>query len=282
MGDGHREHDHPTLVRGYVAQIHPVFMLPPIAATGFGAILADIVAPLNAGIHVLAIGLAVYTAHLKDGYVDFYLRGEDDSTELSAAAFRAGIWITATAFGACLVGLYAVAGPLAVMLTAPTWAIGYLHAPYLDTNPVTTTLGYPVGIGLAVLGGHAAQGLALTVETLALSSVLVVLLSGIKIVDDLQDYDWDRRHGKQTVGVSLGISQANYLARVLMGSAMIGVLGFAGAGYLPRGSVLSVIAFAPVAAIAWRRDPRIQTMLLIRGSYLFFAVLIGVTWFELP
>ena len=52
------------------------------------------------------------------------------------------------------------------------------------------------------------------------------------------------------------------------------------AAVFPPSSVLAVVAFAAVAAVAYRAPSELATMLLIRGSYLFLAVLVAAVWFE--
>jgi hypothetical protein len=50
-------------------------------------------------------------------------------------------------------------------------------------------------------------------------------------------------------------------------------------GPFPPTAVLAAVAFGAVAAIARRGDPTIATMLLVRGSYVFLAVLlVAVHW----
>lgn len=269
-------------LRAYLTKVHPVFMLPPIAAAAFGAILAGALAPLAAVVHVLAIFCSVYVAHLRDGYVDYYRRGEDDETPLTPLGFHVGIRATTALVVGCFVALYLLVDLWAVVLTFPGWLIGYLHAPYLDSHPVTTSAGYPTGIALAILGGHYVQVQTLTAEAIGLAAVFLVLLTGVKIVDDLQDYHWDRRHGKRSAGVAWGFLRARRVATGLLGLALGGVLVLAGAGVVTPGAAIAVAVFAPVVVVARRRDPRIQTMLLIRGSYLFLAALIAVTWFKVP
>ncbi len=266
--------------RAFWSQVHPVFMLPPVAASVFGAILAGHVAPLVASVHVVAIFTAVYTAHLKDGYVDFYHRGEDDDHPLTERGCRLGLGAaTATFFFAC-VGLFVLVDWVAVGLTVPTWLIAYHHAPQLDTNPLTATTGYPLGIALSILGGFYVQTTALTAVPVVFALVFLMLLSGIKVIDDLQDYAYDRSIGKRTVAVALGPERAVDMAYLLMAIALAVVLGAALAGVFPPGTVLAAIAFAIVAGLARWAEPTIATMLLIRGSYVFLAVLVAAVWFE--
>jgi lycopene cyclase domain-containing protein len=256
------------------SQVHPVFMLPPVAVSLVGGILAGEVRATVAGAHAMAIFCAVYTAHAKDGYVDFYVRGEDEKHPLTATGCRIALVGATAGFLLALGALWRWAGLGTALLTAPCWLIGYLHAPQLDTNPLTATLGYPVGIGLALLGGFYAQVGGLTLPPLALAGVLVVTLAGVKVIDDAQDYDYDRGIDKRTVAVVLGLARARTVGFGLLGVGLLAVAALAAVGVFPTGAVLGVFAFGAVAGIAWRKDPDIATMLLVRGAYLFLAALL--------
>ncbi|GAB7020590.1 UbiA family prenyltransferase [Halostagnicola bangensis] len=266
--------------RAYLSQVHPVFMLPPLAASVFGALLAQQVDPALAAIHVLAIFAAVYTAHVKDGYVDFHQRGEDDDHPLTETGCRLGLVASTSVFVGCCVLLWLFVGPVAVALTAPTWVIAYHHAPQLDTNPVTATTGYPLGIALAIVGGFYVQTATLTPVVVAFALVFLTLLSGVKVIDDSQDYDYDRSIRKRTVAVVLGPERATAVAYGLMLTALLAVVGFAVARVFPPTAVLASLAFGVVALFARRSGPEIATMLLVRGSYVFLAVLVAAVWFE--
>ncbi|ELY46212.1 UbiA prenyltransferase [Natronorubrum tibetense GA33] len=255
-------------------------MLPPLAASLFGVVLAGALEPTLAAIHVVAIFAAVYTAHLKDGYVDFYVRGEDDDHPLTERGCRVGLVLSTATFGVCCLLLWLSVGWIAVALTLPTWVIAYHHAPQLDTNPVTATTGYPLGIALSLLGGFYVQAGTITAVPLGFAVVFLVLLSGIKVVDDAQDYDYDRSIEKRTVAVTVGPQRAHAVAYGLMVTALLVVLGFAVARVFPPTAILAALAFAVVAAIAYRTGPDLATMLLVRGSYVFLAVLVAAVWFE--
>ncbi|SDQ63399.1 UbiA family prenyltransferase [Natronobacterium texcoconense] len=262
------------------SQVHPVFMLPPLAASLFGAILARDVVPTVAAVHVLAMFAAVYTAHVKDGYVDFHVRGEDDDHPLTERGCRLGLAASTTAFVGCCLALYVLVDAVAVALTVPAWLIAYHHAPQLDTNPVTATTGYPLGIALSILGGFYVQAETLTAVAVGFALVFLVLLSGIKVIDDAQDYDYDRSIEKRTVAVVVGPARAHDIAYGLMVTALLVVVAFAVARVFPPSAVLAALAFAAVAGVARRAEPTIATMLLIRGSYVFLAVLVAAVWFE--
>jgi len=262
------------------SQVHPVFMLPPLAASAFGAVLAGSFSGGVAAVHLAAMFFAVYTAHVKDGLVDFHVRGEDDDHPLTEPGCRVALAGASLGFFACAAGLWLLVGPGAAALALPAWLIGYHHAPQLDTNPVTTTTGYPAGIAVSLLGGYYAQVGALGVRPLAFAAVLLVLLTGVKVVDDSKDYDYDRSIDKRTVAVVLGKPAARRFAYGLMAAAMAGVVAFAALAVFPPSAVLAVGAFAVVAAFAARSDPTVATMLLVRGCYVFLAVLVAAVWFR--
>ncbi|WP_436923909.1 UbiA family prenyltransferase [Halosimplex amylolyticum] len=281
MGDVTHARGSGEIARALLSQVHPVFMLPPLAASLFGAVFAGRVAPVAAAIHVVALFLAVYTAHVKDGYVDFHLRGEDDDHPLSAPACRRALLGSTAGFAAALAGLWLTAGPGAAVITAPTWALGYFHAPQLDTHTVGATAGYPTGIALALLGGYYVQAGSLSPAVLGLAGVFLLFLSGIKVVDDAQDYEYDRSIDKRTVAVVLGLRGAYRAAYALMATGMVAVVLLAvGLRGIPPSAGLASLVFGVVALVARRAEPELATMLLIRGSYLFLAVLVAAVWFR--
>ncbi|WP_137287071.1 UbiA family prenyltransferase [Halorussus salinisoli] len=266
--------------RALASQVHPVFMLPPVACSLFGGVLAGAFAPLAGLTHTTAIFAAVYTAHVKDGYVDFYVRDEDDDHPLSEWGCKAALAGSTALFFVCLLALWVVAGVGAALLTLPTWLVAYHHAPQLDTNPVTATTGYPLGIALAILGGYYVQAGTLTAVPVAFAAVFLVLLSGVKVIDDAQDFDYDRSIQKHTVAVTVGPGRARIAAYALMATALLLVVAFATLAVFPPSSVAAVAGFGVVAGVARRADPELATMLLVRGSYVFLAFLLVAVWFR--
>ncbi len=265
--------------RALASQVHPVFMLPPLAASAFGAVLAGRFEAVPGGVHLAAIFLAVYTAHVKDGYVDFHFRGEDDDHPLTVGGCRLAIAAAAVAYAGALLVLWTQAGRLAAILTAPTWLIGYFHAPQLDTNPIGATLGYPVGVALALLGGFAAAAGVLTPMPVTFAGVLLIVLAGVKIVDDATDLGYDRSIEKRTVPVVLGADRARTLANGLLGAGLVAVLWFTVDGVFPPSAPVAAVLLGAVAAVAARRPPSVATPLLVRGAYVFLAVLVAAVWY---
>lgn len=267
-------------IRALVSQVHPVFMLPPVAASAFGAVLAAMVTPGLAILHAVTMFFALYTAHVKDGYVDFYGRGEDDDHPMTAAGCRLALVGATILFFACTAAIGVLVGPGAALITLPGWVIGFLHAPHLDTNPVTTTMGYPLGIGISLVGGYYVQVQRLSPTVVGFAAIFVAILSGIKIVDDSKDYDYDRSIDKRTVAVVLGRERARTTAFGVMTVGLLSVVGFVLARVFPPSAVFAPLAFGAVAAVALRADDELATMLLIRGSYVFLAILVVAVWFE--
>lgn len=264
----------------YLSQIHPVFMLPPLAASLFGGVLAGSITTSIAVVHLLAMGAAVYTAHIKDGYVDFHVRGEDDDNPLTVLGCVVGLVLATGTFVLASLALWILVDAWAVLLTVPAWVIAFHHAPQLDMNPFTATMGYPVGIALALLGGFYVQVRTLSLEPIAFAFVFIVLLSGIKIIDDATDYDYDRTISKRTVAVLVGRSRARSIAYGLMGVAL-GITFVASVLHVfPPATLLAIAVFGVVGSLAYRHDPKRATMLLIRGTYLFLAVLMAIVWIE--
>jgi len=267
-------------VRALASQIHPVFMLPPIAAAWFGAVLGGLESAGLAGVHSVAIFAAVYTAHVKDGYVDFHVRGEDDDHPLTRTGCRIALAGATALFFGTVLALWVAVGPIAALLTLPTWVIGYHHAPQLDTNPLTATTGYPAGIALAIVGGCYVQQAAIGPVPIAFAFVFLLVLSGVKVIDDAQDYEYDRSIDKRTVAVTVGPPRARRLAYGLMMLGFLVVIALAAVAVFPPTTVLAVAAFAAVVVATRRADPELATMLLVRGAYVFLAVLVGAVWFE--
>ncbi len=267
-GDGIR-----STAAALASQVHPVFMLPPLAASLFGGIVAGVDSVTVAAIHAAAIFFAVYTAHVKDGYVDFYGRGEDDDHPMTPYGCRLALVAAGAGFAGCLLALWAAVDPFAALLTLPTWFLGYFHAPQLDTNPVTTTLGYPVGIALSVVGGYYVQAVAVSAEPLAFAAVLLVVLAGVKIIDDAQDFAYDRSIGKRSAVVALGPNDAIELAYGLLVGGVVLVLWFTVAGIFAPSAALAGLVLAAIVLPTVYADATVSTMLLIRGTYVFFAVL---------
>lgn len=266
-------------VAAVASQVHPVFMLPPVAAAGFGAILAGTFSLGVAALHIIAIFAAVYTAHVRDGYVDFFIRGEDRDHPLTPLGCRLCLWAAGLTFAAATVALWQLVDGWIVVLTVPCWLIGYGHAPYLDMTTLGETFGYPVGLALAVLGGYYAQSGSLGAEALALAAILFALIGGVKIIDDEQDVVTDRSFGKPSVAVVVGRRRARQLAGGLFGVALVGTGVVAVAGPFPSSALAAPAVFVPVAAMAIRADASEATALLIRGCYVFLAVLITTVWF---
>jgi 1,4-dihydroxy-2-naphthoate octaprenyltransferase len=272
---------HGTAVGALASQVHPVFMLPALATAVFGAVLAGSLRPGPLLLHLGAVFFGLYTAHVTDGYVDFYRRGEDDDHPLTRQGCHLARLGATVGFALALLALFALVDIVAVLVTLPGWIIAVLHAPTLDTTPLGATVGYPAGVSLAFLGGYYVQAGALPATPLSLAVVFLIVLAGIKVIDDAQDHAYDRSIDKRTVAVALGPTAARRVAHGLMavGMGLVVALTLTLSG-IPPSAALSVLAFGGVALVARRAEPELATMLLVRGSYLFLAVLVAAVWFR--
>ncbi len=268
-------------LRALGSQIHPVFMLPAVAASAFGALLAPDVTPGIAALHAGIVFCELYTAHVKDGYVDFYRRGEDEDHPLTARGCRLAL-VGASALVFVGLGILAVVvDPVAALLTLPGWLIAYFHAPQLDTHPVSATIGYPLGITTTIVSGYYAQAGSLSATPIVYALVFLVVLSGIKIIDDATDYSYDRSIDKRTVAVVVGRTRARQLAIALMAVGLtIVAVGALLTPIVPPSSIVAVLAFAAIAGVARKRNAALATMILIRGTYVFLALLVAAVWFH--
>ena len=270
-----------SAVHALLSQVHPVFMLPPLAASLFGGLLADRFTLPIAGVHLAAVFFGLYTAHVKDGYVDFYGRNEDDDHPLSERGCRLALAGATVGFFLSALALVVLVDVWAGLVTLPGWLIGYHHAPQLDMHPVTASVGYPTGIAFALLGGFYVQTTGLAPVVVALAVVFLVVLTGIKVIDDSTDVDYDRSIDKRTVAVVLGRTRARRLAYGLMFLGMVAVLVMAIAmSSIPPSAAVAAIAFGVVATLSRNAEAELATMLLIRGSYVFLALLLAAVWFR--
>ncbi|WP_330630382.1 UbiA family prenyltransferase [Halocatena halophila] len=266
------------VVRAYRSQIHPVFMLPALTASLFGAVLAESVTVSLALFHAVVVCAQLYTAHLKDGYVDRYLRQEDDHNPLTPRGCRVGL-LGSSLVVAVTSGLLAVlVDPFVIVLLLPGWVVAYFHAPQFDTHPLSATGGYPFGIGISLCGGYYVQTTTLATPVLVYALVIGIVLVGIKLIDDCTDVEYDRSIQKRTAAVVLGIRQTRQLGTAVLALGMV-VLAVSGhVRVIPIESLLAIVVFTPIVLVARHRSVAVATMLLIRGTYLFFAVLLVTAW----
>ncbi|MFB6090565.1 MAG: hypothetical protein ABEJ97_05850 [Halobellus sp.] len=269
-----------------LAYVRPTFMLPAVGMSAYGALLAP-AASLDIGVaalHAVAVGVALFVAHLRDGLVDGHVRGEEDP-RLPVAAFRWGIAIGTAVGIAIAAALYAVAGALAAVTLLGLLALALLHAPYLDRHPVSVTVDYPIGIALVIVGGYAAQDAAVPPAVAAVAAVCCVLLAGIKVGIDALDADFDRSIGKRTIPVVLGPRGADRVAIGVFALAALATAGVAVGGYVGLVSVRAPFALAaatgPLGCLAataltdGERRVRAQMALTyVFAGFLFFGACI--------
>jgi 1,4-dihydroxy-2-naphthoate polyprenyltransferase len=99
----------------------------------------------------------------------------------------------------------------------------------------------------------------------AFATIVLIVLSGVKVIDDAKDIDYDRLIRKQTVAVVLGADRAHTVTYLFMSVGLLTVIGFAVVNIFPPSTVFAVLLSGGVTLSARRADPKLATMLLIRG-----------------
>lgn len=244
-----------------LSYVRPAFFAPAVAMSVYGGLLAPTIDidPGAGALHACLVGLTLFVAHLQDGYVDGHRRGEE-TPRLGVAGFRRAIRVSSVGVVGLAGVLHWLAGPVATLSVAVLLALALLHAPYLDRNPVTVTVDYPVGIGVALLGGYAAQTGRVALPMLGIAAAFVGLLSGIKIGIDRLDARFDQSIGKRTIPVAYGPSGAKRVAAAVFvgtalataavgGSVAVRPAAIVGAAAVPIGCLLATATLAPARAV---------------------------------
>ena len=267
-------------IAGLLAHVRPTFMLPAVGMSAYGGALAPAAEFewSTAALHAGTVGLALFVAHLRDGFVDGHLRGEE-TPRLSVATFRGGIWLGSAAVIVLSAILATLSGPIPAFSTLLLLGLALLHAPYFDRHPLTVTVDYPIGIGVALIGAHAAQA-TISGTVVAVAALFAGLLAGIKVGIDRLDESFDRSIGKRTLPVAFGAERAERTAAsifLLTAVASVGVGLSGAAGLLSVSPALAVgAASVPVACLlATLRLPperavRVQMALTYAFAVLFF------------
>ncbi|WP_324760792.1 ubiquinone biosynthesis protein UbiA [Haloarcula montana] len=259
---------------GLAAHVRPAFMLPVIGTSVCGAMLAPTVSGWTGGQHAVAVGTALFVAHLRDGLVDGHVRGEEEPP-LSVSAYR---WATGAGTAVAILlaaSLTMSAGALAGGSVLVLLGLALLHAPYLDRHPVPVTVDYPVGIAITLAGGFATQTGRLPTGVVAVAASTAVLLAGIKVGIDRLDAAFDRTIGKRTVPVITGTTGTRAVAVGSFATAALSVGGIVWVGVLPPIAAVAAVAAGGCAAatllVPARSAVRVQMVL----SYVFVGTLVA-------
>ncbi len=259
----------------YKLLVYPVFMGAALGAAILGSLFAGLHNPFALLLFEASVFSALYLAHLKDSYIDYYARHEDAWTPLSQEQYRSAMAISAGVCIAAAIALFPFYGfpLLAVQLAA--LAIAWLHAPVLDLNPIGATAGYPTGLILAFLGGHLIQA-PLTPSALVFAAAGWVVLNGVKVVDDIKDYAWDKSFGKRAAPVALGKDRAKVVGVGLVVAGSLAGIVASLLGWLPLLSALAFASLLPFARISLRQNARSEGLHglfpLLQGTYAFLVI----------
>lgn len=261
--------------KALLLEVRPLPTLAAMTAAVTGMAMGGTVVGWPA--YAALVGVVLFASHMKDAYVDWYVRGEDqrwpwgpfpETGELiGPRGMFAAIGGALVAFGGLLAWLDPA--PLSFFAVAIAGAaMALLYAPVLDKRPLGSAFSYPTGVGLAVVGGGLLATGRFVPATLAYAPPLVVTLAGAKIVEDLIDADHDSQLGKATVPVQLGPERARRLG-----------YGLVAAGTLPLALLGPVVAVGVVCGLSlvvastlWEPDRAIYP--LVAGVYVVMAAVL--------
>ncbi|MBX9599955.1 MAG: 1,4-dihydroxy-2-naphthoate octaprenyltransferase [Bryobacteraceae bacterium] len=147
------------------------------------------------------------------------------------------------------IALAYLSGPVILAIGIPSIAAGYFYAGppvrlgYLGLGVVTVLIFMgPVMVcgSYFVMAGHVSAG------AVALSIAIGMLAASVMHINDLRDYDADRKHGKRTLATLLGRGAARWALAAMVAVAFKAVLGGVLAAWLPLSAVV-VLAGVPLA-----------------------------------
>lgn len=267
--------------RVYWSQVHPVFMVAAIGAAVVGGLYSPVSNIPNLLVFCIGVFAALYFAHVKDSYVDYFERHEDDFSFLTKRQSHRAMALSSLVVLACVLYFYSVGYWLVIPIIFAGFLLAFIHTP-IDLNPLGATAGYPTGLALAALGGYYVQAGIIHTKMIYFAIAVWLVLNGVKIVDDIKDYDWDKKFGKIAAPVFFGKALAKKVAAgLVIAGASFGIL-LTYWGYLPLFSAVSFLPLYPAALISLQRNDRktlygLDAMLI--GTYFFTAIqLIGLAF----
>jgi len=223
------------VLKGYLIEIRP---LPMIAALTGGLIGFAFAHEFSLNLlfpFLFSIFLALFSAHLKDTYVDYYVYKEDviyrfgrfDSSYglLSKNNLVNGILFSTVVFSLLTIYLtsfrnfYLIFGILGLLLSLT-------YSDKLSKNPVGACIGYPLGVSLALIGGYYLQTSMLNPIVITFSLILLLFLSSGKIIEDMIDMKHDKFFNKNTIPVLLGFKKNKIFGYMLAYLSLIMIATF--------------------------------------------------------
>lgn len=201
---------------------------------------------------LLSIFLALFSAHLKDTYIDYYVEKEDvtyrfgrfDSSYglLSKKNLVNGILFSMLIFSLLTIYLtifrffYLIFGIIGMLL-----ALTYSEK--LSKNSVGACIGYPLGVSLVLVGGYYLQTSAFNPIVIIFSMILLLFLSSGKIIEDMIDMKHDKLFNKNTIPVLLGTKKNKMFGYALAYLSLIMVAIFSMLFLTPLNLIGILISF---------------------------------------
>jgi len=279
MGDKLRK------IKGYIKETRPPVMVMAALAALFGCSMAPSFDLGLALLYISAVFFILYSAHLRDTFVDYFVRKEYEKGYESRLGDSGGVLNSdelAMGFGvgigvALCIGLY-LAWTVSWLLL-PIGLIGLFFAiaypGYLDTHWWEILI-WPLGVACAFWGGYVVQTGTLALQPLILGAIVWFILIFAKIIDSHPDMEVDRKIGKETVPTLIGKERSKRLSYAGMYVGVGWGLLFSFFGVIPKELLPCFAIIAPFLAYSQKHDPREGIMIIILGVLLMTILGIGL------
>ncbi|GEM_PF-4845939 len=224
------------------------------------------------------IFLAVYIAHLKDTYFDYHISGEDKINPYMGRFDGSGKLLSKNDFvmgmivsSILLLGLSFYVASLTsyafLIFVIIGWTLAIVYAPLLY-NYLGAALSYPAGVAMAMLAGYFIQTGAIGITPLLFAIPLMVMMAGAKIVEDVIDFKTDKKLGKITTPVLIGLRRAKALGYEVFYLGLISLLFLSLIGGIKFGNVYGILAGSVVGGYSYKFKPETGVYILVVGIYI--------------
>ena len=263
-------------ILGMLLEIRPPVAVPVVLAALLGGAMAGV---RDWGLMLLFMAssfLALFVAHVKDSMIDFWVRREmelgyrsrfgDSGGVLRKEEMALCLGAAAGFFFSIMVYLVLTTTWLLLPIMSAGFVLALTYVPYFDKT-VAKNIFWPLGVIIAIWGGFVVQYHALALEPILVGAVVFIVLSFGGILDDLPDADVDKKLGKRTIPVILGIEKANRIAYagIYLGMALGIALSFS--GLILRWLSVPLLIVVPIVACSMRMPIRRRVMVAIMAAF---------------
>ena len=263
-------------ILGMLLEVRPPVAIPVMLATLLGGAIAGIRDWGTMLLFMASSFLVLFAAHVKDSMVDYWVRREMELGYRSRFGDSGGILrkeemalcmgVATGFFFSIMVYLVLTTTWLLLPIMLACFVLALTYVPYFDKT-VAKNIFWPLGVVIVIWGGFVVQSRTLALEPILVGAVVFILLSFGGILDDLPDADVDRKLGKRTIPVILGIEKANRIAYAgIYSGATLGV-ALSLSGLILRWLAVPLLIAVPIVACSMRMPVRRRVMVAIMAAF---------------